>query len=136
MKAVKDVMSTNKFLSVSLIILVLFALVAVSAVEFYPASVQAAGFRAMKRSPEQITVKLKERLNLTDEQVKAIEPIIKDSMAKTRELVKELRQIRRSTDAKIIAVLTKEQAVQFQRLQDQRRARMWKRARGPRGRQE
>jgi Spy/CpxP family protein refolding chaperone len=134
MKAVKEMMSANKFLSVSLIFLVLFSLLAIAAVEFYPASVQAAGFRAMKRSPEQITTMLKVRLNLTDRQVKAIEPIVNESMAKTRELMNELRQVRQSTDAKIVAVLTKEQAVQFQKIQDQRRERMWRRAGGSRRR--
>jgi Spy/CpxP family protein refolding chaperone len=133
MKAVKEKEAKwgNRTLSVSLMLLAVFALIAIAAVEFYPASAGAEGIRGMNRSPEQIVSRLKDRLNLTDQQVKAIEPIISDSMAKGRELVNELRQLRQSTDAKIIGILTKEQAVEFQKIRDQRQKRMWKPA-GPR----
>jgi hypothetical protein len=116
----------NRTLSLSLVLLAVFALIAIAAVEFYPASAGAEGVRGMNRSPEQIVSRLKDRLNLTDPQVKAIEPIISDSMTKGRELVNELRQLRQSTDAKIIGVLTKEQAVEFQKIRDQRQERAWK----------
>ncbi|MEJ2684458.1 MAG: hypothetical protein P8Z71_08700 [Candidatus Sulfobium sp.] len=128
----REGMSGRKVLSLGLMLLAVFALIAVASVEFYPPPAQAAGFRGMKTSPDQVVSRLKDRLNLTDEQVKAIEPIISDSMAKSRELMNELRQLRQSTDAKIVGILTKEQAVEFQKIQDQRRERMWRRPAGPR----
>lgn len=124
MKAAREEMSEKKILSLGLMLLAAFALISVAALEFYPASVQAQGFRGMKRSPEQIVSRLKERLNLTDDQVKALDPIIRESMAKRLELIKQLRNLRQSTDDKINAVLTKEQAIEYQKIKDRQRARM------------
>lgn len=123
-KTRNEVPSGNKVLSCGLMLLAILAMMAIAAVEFYPASAQAAGFRAMQRSPEQIASRLKDRLNLTDDQVKAIEPIIRDNMAKRMELMKEMRQLRESTDDKIMQILTKEQAVEFQKMRDRMRSRM------------
>ncbi len=128
---VKEAIWGNRTLSISLMLLSVFALIAVAAVEFYPASAGAERSRGINRSPEQIVSRLKDRLNLTDQQVKAIEPIIGDSMARSRELINELRQLRQSTDTKIIGILTKEQAVEFQKIRDQRQERM-RRPAGPR----
>jgi len=125
-EAERKVLSGGKFLTLALMLLAAFALIAIAAVELYPASARAEGPRAMNRAPEQIVSRLKDRLNLTDQQVKAIEPIIRDGVARSRELMKELRQLRQSKDAKIIEILTKEQAVEFQKIQDQRRQRMWR----------
>lgn len=126
----KEGASGKKVLSLGLMFLAVIALIAMASVELYPPSAQAAGFRGMRMSPDQVVARLKVRLNLTDKQVKAIEPIINDSMAKTRELMNQLRQLRQSTDAKIVGILTREQAVEFQKVQDQRRARMWRRKAG------
>ena len=126
MKAAEEIISGKKVLSYGLMLLAFFAVMAVAAVELYPASVNAAGFRAMKRSPGQIVAKLKERLNLTDDQVRALEPIIRDNMAKRAELMKEMKQLQESGDAKIIGILTKEQAIEFQKIRDRMRAGRWR----------
>jgi periplasmic protein CpxP/Spy len=127
----KEGISGNRTLSLSLMLLAVFALIAIASVEFYPAPVDAEGFRGMNRSPEQVVSRLKDRLNLTDEQAKAIEPIMRESMAKRSELLKEMQQLRESTDTKINGILTKEQAVEFQKIKDRQRERMW-RPGGPR----
>ncbi|MEJ2695799.1 MAG: hypothetical protein P8013_04050 [Candidatus Sulfobium sp.] len=123
-----EVMPGKKVLSPGAMLLAVFALIVFASLDLYAPPVQAAGLRGMKRSPEQITARLKDRLNLTAEQTKQIEPIIRESMAKRRELVKEMQQLRQSTDTRINAVLTKKQAIEFQKIRDRRRARMWKRA--------
>lgn len=125
---VREEVSAKRVLSIGLMFLAIFSMLAIAAVELYPPSAQAAGLRGMKMSPDKVVARLKDRLNLTDDQVKVIKPIISNSMTRTRELMNELRQLRKSTDAKIIGVLTKEQAVEFQKIQDQRRQRMWRRA--------
>lgn len=127
----REGVSSSRVLSVGLMFLLIFTMIAVAAIEVYPPAAQAAGFHGMKVSPDKVVARLKDRLNLTDEQVKAIRPVITDSMTKGRQLMNELRELRTSTDAKIISVLTKEQAVEFQKIQDQRRQRMWRRS-GPR----
>jgi Spy/CpxP family protein refolding chaperone len=126
----KERISGNGALSLSLIILAVFALIAIASI-VYPAPIHAEGFRGMDRSPEQVVSRLKDRLKLTDEQAKAIEPIMRESMAKRRELLKEMVQLRESTNTKINGILTKEQAVEFQKMKDRQRERM-RRPAGPR----
>jgi Spy/CpxP family protein refolding chaperone len=87
----------------------------------------------MQRSPEQIVSRLKDRLNLTDDQVNKIRPIIEESMWKQEALRKEMLQLLQSTDAKIGAVLTPEQLKEFQQLKDERRGGMRSRMHRPDG---
>jgi Spy/CpxP family protein refolding chaperone len=65
--------------------------------------------------------KLKQELNLTDEQVKQITPIIQSEMQKRKELMDQMRNLHQDTETKIGQFLTPEQMTQWKNLQEQRK---------------
>jgi Spy/CpxP family protein refolding chaperone len=64
--------------------------------------------------------KLKQELNLTDEQVKQITPIIQSEMQKRKELMDQMRNLHQDTENKIGQYLTPEQMTQWKTLREQR----------------
>jgi Spy/CpxP family protein refolding chaperone len=64
--------------------------------------------------------KLKQGLNLTDEQVKQITPIIQSEMQKRKELMDQMRNLHQDTETKIGQFLTPEQMTQWKTLREQR----------------
>ena len=102
-----------------------------SVIAAHPLAAHAAGKNGMAPSSEQIVSRLKDRLNLTDDQVNKIQPIIEESMQKQAALRDQMLQLRQSTDAKISTVLTPEQSKEFQQLKDEQNARMRSRMRRP-----
>jgi Spy/CpxP family protein refolding chaperone len=78
-------------------------------------------FAGKAGSPECRVWHLKERLNLTDEQVKAIEPIVREEMKKRSELKQDMIALRGTTRQKIAGVLTDEQKREFETLREQRK---------------
>ena len=65
--------------------------------------------------------KLKQQLNLTDEQVKQITPIIQSEMQKRKEVMDQMRNLHQDTENKIGQYLTPEQMTQWKNLQEQRK---------------
>ncbi|HUT83688.1 MAG TPA: Spy/CpxP family protein refolding chaperone [Thermodesulfobacteriota bacterium] len=65
--------------------------------------------------------KMKQELNLTDEQVKQITPIIQSEMQKRKELMDQMRNLHQDTETKIGQFLTPEQMTQWKNLQEQRK---------------
>jgi len=63
---------------------------------------------------------LKQGLNLTDEQVKQITPIIQSEMQKRKELMDQMRNLHQDTETKIGQFLTPEQMTQWKTLREQR----------------
>ena len=63
---------------------------------------------------------MKQELNLTDEQVKQITPVIQSEMQKSKELMDQMRNLHRDTETKIGQFLTPEQMTQWKTLQAQR----------------
>ena len=92
-------------------------------VAFQPFSARAEGPGRQAPSAEKMVSRLKERLSLSDEQVKKIQPILEEGMKKQAALRKEMIQLRETTDGKINAVLTAEQKKQFQEMKEDRRGR-------------
>lgn len=64
--------------------------------------------------------KLKQELNLTDEQVKQITPIIQSEMQKRKEVMDQMRNLHQDTENKIGQYLTPEQMTQWKTLREQR----------------
>jgi len=71
-------------------------------------------------TPEGNINKMKQELNLTDEQVKQITPIIQSEMQKRKELMDQMRNLHQDTETKIGKFLTPEQMTQWKTLREQR----------------
>ena len=71
-------------------------------------------------TPEGKINKMKQELNLTDEQVKQITPIIQSEMQKRKELMDQMRNLHQDTENKIGQFLTPEQMTQWKTLREQR----------------
>jgi protein CpxP len=108
-------------------------LLSIAVIASYPAIAHAEGKNGIQPSSERIVSHLKGRLNLTDDQVNKIRPIMEESMQKQAALRDQMLQLRQSTDAKISAVLTPEQQKEFQQLNDKRREGMRSRMHRPDG---
>lgn len=87
-------------------------------------------------NPEQIISTLTDRLNLTDEQVSQVHPIIEEQVAKQREIFErgrverhqqkeslrsELEAIRNDTESQLETILTTEQMEAYREFQNERR---------------
>ena len=72
------------------------------------------------RTPEGKINKMKQELNLTDEQVKQITPVIQSEMQKRKELMDQMRNLHQETETKIGQFLTPEQMTQWTTLRAQR----------------
>lgn len=122
-----------------------FFIIALSLV-LQPILAEARGRFGPQRSPDEIVQVLTERLDLTDEQVEAIRPIIEEKYQKHNEMRTkreadrrvfraEMQAIGDETHDQLSTVLTDEQIEELNALQEERRDRMGKRRnyRGPRG---
>ena len=100
-----------------------------------PFSAEAGGRFGPSRSPEEIVERLKDRLDLTEEQVEAIRPIIEEKVQMRNELREEygtdrrairteMQELKRSTELKLGDVLTEEQMEKYQELRQERREQM------------
>ena len=106
--------------------------------------------RGFNKTPEQVIARLTERLDLTEEQAAEIEPIIKESLDKKREIFdkygenrREVRQAMRNemqaigdeTHEQLSTILTDEQIEDLNTLKEERRARIdkWTDRHRPRG---
>ena len=74
------------------------------------------------RTAEEMVVKMKQEVNLTDEQVKQITPVIQGEIQKRKELMEQMRTLHRETENKLDQYLTPEQKAQWKDLQEQRKA--------------
>jgi Spy/CpxP family protein refolding chaperone len=90
----------------------------------------AAGSHDMPASFEQTMSKMKERLNLTEEQEAKIRPIVQESMKERGEILKssqadretikkELKDIQWSTDVQIGMILTEKQKKDYQKMREE-----------------
>ncbi|HMK42669.1 MAG TPA: hypothetical protein VK445_00870 [Dissulfurispiraceae bacterium] len=81
----------------------------------------------MNATPDDIIIQMKDRLNLTADQVIRIKPIIEDNYSKRQMIIKDsgtdrksmsgaLQQLQMTTDLKLGQVLSKEQLDEYQRL--------------------
>ncbi len=102
----------------------LCAMLCAAIIAFPPIPARAAGLRPQAPSGERVVSRLKERLKLSNEQVKKIQPIIEEGVRKQAAIRQEMIQQRQATDTKINAVLSPEQKKQFQAMKDERRERM------------
>ena len=106
--------------------------------------------KGYNRTPEQAIARLTDRLDLTEEQVAEVEPIIAESMEKRREVFdkygdqrqttrqamrSEMQAIGDETHERLSTILTDEQREELLTLKEQKRARMDERMNrtGPRG---
>jgi periplasmic protein CpxP/Spy len=94
--------------------------------------------RRVPQSPEQQAAQLGKRLNLSDDQVNQIKPILADQSTKMQALrqdqsssredrMAKMKSIREDTDTKIKALLTDDQKAQYDKWQEEQRARMMER---------
>ncbi len=118
-------------------------LLAAVLIAMLPQTGEARPGKGMRRSPEQITTMLADRLDLTEEQTAAIAPIIADDREsrkevfekfapqrrKMREAVRrEMAEIDKSTGAQLKRILTGEQMEQYRELREKQRRRWHERA--------
>lgn len=100
-----------------------------------PISVQARDLPDMNSSPEQVMSKMKERLNLTEEQETKIRPIIEESIQKRLEILKkgsqdrstvknELQELQWTTDMRLGVILTEEQTKEYRKLREEQSEKM------------
>jgi Spy/CpxP family protein refolding chaperone len=105
-------------------------------------------WKGFNRTPEQVITRLTERLNLTEEQAAEIEPIIKESLERKREVFDkygeksrgfrqakrdEMQAIGDETHKQLSNILTDEQIEDLRTLKEERRTRMdnWMDCPGP-----
>jgi len=133
--AVLDIRAASgKILVAALCVLMVACLVFIQT-----ASAQDRGRPGKAPSPERVMAKLTERLNLTEEQKAQMQPVIQDDMDKHREVMVKAREqeikdreavkaqfeaIDKETDAKLATILSAEQLKEFQKMREERRARM------------
>lgn len=100
-----------------------------------PITAQARDLPDMNSSPEQVMSKMKERLNLTEEQETKVRPIIEESIQKRREILKkdpqdrstiknELQELQWTTDMRLGVILTEEQMKEYQKLREEQSEKM------------
>ena len=134
-QSVLDIRTTfGKALVAALCVLMVACLVFIQT-----ASAQDRGRPGKAPSPERVMAKLTERLNLTEEQKVQMQPVIKDDMEKHRDVMTKAREqeikdreavraqfeaIDKETDAKLATILSAEQLKEFQKIREERRARM------------
>jgi hypothetical protein len=99
--------------------------------------------RPPRMSADQIVSSMKKSLDLTDEQVKQILPVIKEEMSKREELMgqgggpgdfesmkSDMEKIDKETETELAKYLTEEQIAKWKKQQSERKSRM---GRGPGG---
>ena len=97
-----------------------------------PFATLAAGSLDMAGSSEHTMIKMKERLNLTEQQEAKIRPILEEGMKERREILnssqadretikKELKEIQWSTDVHIGMILTEKLMNEFQKIMEEER---------------
>ena len=119
-------LSSNSLLWFILLLIILTLIQAMPAMAFREKPCQ---------DPEQIIATMQERLNLTDEQVEQIRPIVYEQSENRRELFEkyrsqgrqgrsamreEMQEMRSETDARLAEILSDQQLQEYQKIQNQR----------------
>jgi Spy/CpxP family protein refolding chaperone len=103
----------------------------------HPFSVEARGRFGFQKSPDQIVERLTDRLDLTEEQVEAIRPIIEDKVLKMNEIREksgtdrraagaEMQKLRWDTEIKLNEILTDEQIEKYLELRQENRGKFYR----------
>jgi Spy/CpxP family protein refolding chaperone len=96
---------------------------------------QQGGFHGARMNPDQQAAMLQKRLGLTDDQVSQIKPILadrqqqmqairEDSSAAPADRMAKARSVMQDSNAKIKAILTEDQRVKYDQMEQQMRGRM------------
>jgi Spy/CpxP family protein refolding chaperone len=80
----------------------------------------AESFPGKQKSPGEIVAKLKERLNLTEEQEAKIRPIVEEHLKWKQERFEEMKKQREAFRASITEVLTDEQKAEYKKYQEEK----------------
>ena len=70
---------------------------------------------------EDMVGRMKKVLNLSDEQVQQISPIIQADVQKRKELMDQIERVRQDTDNKLSQYLTQDQMTQWKNMQEPRK---------------
>jgi len=112
-------------------------------IAFLGATIVLAQDQTFTQTPEARIAELKERLNLTDEQVTAVRPIIEEHVAQGKDIFKkyqgqgkegfqamqgEIKELQASTQSQLSAILTEEQMAEYGKMREEERAMMRERA--------
>ena len=98
-------------------------------------SAQGRDLQNMNSSLEEVMSKMKERLNLTEEQETKIQPIIEENIRKRLEILKrgsqdrstsknELQELQWKTDLQLGAILTEEEMKEYEKLREEQSERI------------
>ena len=95
---------------------------------FLGADMAAAQGKGAKKNPEERVAELKERLNLTDEQVAAIRPVIEQHETQRKEIWSrkkgEMEQLHQSTQSRIAGILSEEQLAEYGKICEEKGEKM------------
>jgi len=124
----KNILRTTAWAAAACILLAIIALV--------PDNVDAGGFRKGQNSAEEISCILANRLELSEEQQSAIQPILNEEKQKRHEIMERFREKRqairdaiqseveandKATEQKLAGILTGDQLKQYSELKEERR---------------
>lgn len=97
-------------------------------ITFLGANIALAQGKGMKKSPEERIGELKAHLNLTDEQVLAIRPILEQHETQRQEIrnkmAEEMEQLHASTQSRLAEILTDEQVAEYKKIREEKRAKV------------
>jgi Spy/CpxP family protein refolding chaperone len=107
------------------------------ALVIHPFTVEARGGFGFQKSPEQIVERLTDRLDLTEEQVEAVRPIIEDKVLKMNEIREksgtdkreartEMQKLWWDTEIKLNEILTDEQIEKYLELRQENRGKFYR----------
>jgi Spy/CpxP family protein refolding chaperone len=136
MKSTQNIKNRFSWKSLHIILAAGLFIIAVALVT-QPFSAEARGRLGFQRSPEQIVERLTDRLNLTEEQVEAIRPIIEDKVLKMNEIREksgtdrraartEMQKLMGETEIKLNEILTDEQIEKYVELRQENRGKFYR----------